>query len=158
GIQITELFPRTARLAHRFSLIRTLHHPDTVTHDVGRQIVQTGYWEAGGLKPPHPAAALSRIQKPFGDFPPHIVLQGSSGCTPGCQFQKQSLVTVGETTEAFFAGTKPAGESPATSIHEGLSLAGESDNTRRKYGANPFGRSCLTARKLIEHGVGFVTV
>jgi hypothetical protein len=37
-------------------------------------------------------------------------------------------------------------------------LGDESPSVREKYGRNPFGQSCLLARRLIEAGVSFVTV
>src|SRR4029079_11507042 len=37
-------------------------------------------------------------------------------------------------------------------------IADESPAVREKYGRNPFGQSCLLARRLIEAGVSFVTV
>ncbi|WP_165070567.1 DUF1501 domain-containing protein [Paludisphaera rhizosphaerae] len=37
-------------------------------------------------------------------------------------------------------------------------LSGEKDELRDRYGRNPFGQSCLLARRLVEHGVPFVTI
>jgi len=37
-------------------------------------------------------------------------------------------------------------------------LSQERDTLRDKYGRNPFGQSCLAARRLVENGVPFVTV
>jgi hypothetical protein len=37
-------------------------------------------------------------------------------------------------------------------------LAGETDETRDRYGRNTFGQSCLMARRLVEHGVPYVTI
>ena len=37
-------------------------------------------------------------------------------------------------------------------------LSQESDKLRDRYGRNSFGQSCLLARRLVEHGVPFVTV
>ena len=39
-----------------------------------------------------------------------------------------------------------------------LDLSAESENTRRRYGLNRFGQSCLLARRLVGSGVRFVTV
>src|SRR5678815_5364863 len=41
---------------------------------------------------------------------------------------------------------------------EAFELAKEPEDTRRRYGQNRFGQSCLLARRLIEAGVRFVTV
>ena len=37
-------------------------------------------------------------------------------------------------------------------------LAEESDEVRARYGRNPFGQSCLAARRLVERGVPYVTI
>src|SRR3954452_13763497 len=42
GIQMTDIFPRTARHADKFSLIRTCYHTATAVHDTGHQMMQTG--------------------------------------------------------------------------------------------------------------------
>jgi uncharacterized protein (DUF1501 family) len=53
-----------------------------------------------------------------------------------------------EAFERIFAEkTKPA-----------FDIAAEAEGTRARYGGNRFGQSCLLARRLVEHGVRFVTV
>jgi uncharacterized protein (DUF1501 family) len=39
-----------------------------------------------------------------------------------------------------------------------FNVTGERGNVRARYGQNTFGQSCLLARRLVEHGVGLVTV
>ena len=41
---------------------------------------------------------------------------------------------------------------------QAFDLSKESDATRNRYGRNPYGQSCLLARRLVEAGVPFVTV
>jgi hypothetical protein len=41
---------------------------------------------------------------------------------------------------------------------EAFDLAKESEDTRKRYGQNRFGQSCLLAKRLIEAGVRFVTI
>lgn len=43
GIQISEHFPRMARLADHFSLLRSLHHDAAPIHETGLQLLQTGH-------------------------------------------------------------------------------------------------------------------
>lgn len=43
GMEITELFPRMARQADKFTLVRSVHHDGPALHDVGHQILQTGF-------------------------------------------------------------------------------------------------------------------
>ena len=37
-------------------------------------------------------------------------------------------------------------------------LSSEADDLRERYGRNTFGQSCLVARRLVEHGVPYVTI
>jgi uncharacterized protein (DUF1501 family) len=41
---------------------------------------------------------------------------------------------------------------------QAFNLSAESDTVRTRYGWNTFGQSCLLARRLVQHGVGLVTV
>src|SRR5262249_55573152 len=41
---------------------------------------------------------------------------------------------------------------------EAFDLKQESEETRKKYGINKFGQSCLLARRMVERGVRFVTI
>src|SRR3989475_8421187 len=41
-IQISEIFPLHAKVADRFSLVRSCHHGGAAVHDAGWQVVQTG--------------------------------------------------------------------------------------------------------------------
>src|SRR5262245_19047698 len=49
GIEISEIFPRMARHADKWSLVRTLHHDAAAVHDTGHQMMQTGRLFQGGL-------------------------------------------------------------------------------------------------------------
>src|SRR5215813_5842012 len=40
GMRITEIFPRMAKLADRFSIIRSVYHTATAVHDTGCQLMQ----------------------------------------------------------------------------------------------------------------------
>src|SRR4051812_29828950 len=42
GIQISEIFPRMARHADKYALIRSCYHTGEPVHDIGHQLVQTG--------------------------------------------------------------------------------------------------------------------
>jgi len=46
----------------------------------------------------------------------------------------------------------------ARKAKKAFDLAAEKDDLRSRYGPNTFGQSCLLARRLVEHGVGLVTV
>src|SRR5690606_30698378 len=53
GSQISEIFPRMARHADKYSLIRSVYHTATAVHDTGHQMMQTGRLFSGGIEPPH---------------------------------------------------------------------------------------------------------
>jgi uncharacterized protein (DUF1501 family) len=46
----------------------------------------------------------------------------------------------------------------ASRAKKAFDVAAEKDDLRERYGRNTFGQSCLLARRLVEHGVRFVTV
>ena len=46
----------------------------------------------------------------------------------------------------------------AEKAKKAFDIASETDGLRSRYGRNTFGQSCLLARRLLEHGVRFVTV
>src|SRR5437879_10447292 len=49
-IQISEIFPLHAKIADRFSLVRTCYHTAAAVHDTGHQMMQTGRQVNGGVK------------------------------------------------------------------------------------------------------------
>lgn len=51
GIEISEIFPRMARRADQFALIRSVYHDGPAIHKVGRRLVQTGSFEADAEAP-----------------------------------------------------------------------------------------------------------
>lgn len=67
-----------------------------------------------------------------------------------------------DTTEAGRPGASAReqafGQLFAARAKKAFDLAGEGDDLRTRYGRNTFGQSCLLARRLVEHGVRFVTV
>jgi hypothetical protein len=46
----------------------------------------------------------------------------------------------------------------STAAQSAFQMTAERAHTRERYGRNPFGQSCLLARRLVEAGVGFVTL
>ena len=56
-IQISEIFPLHAKLADKFSLVRTCYHTAAAVHDTGHQMMQTGRLFTGGINTPHAGCA-----------------------------------------------------------------------------------------------------
>lgn len=73
-IQISEIFPLHAKVADKFSLVRSCHHTAAAVHDAGWQMMQTGRLFSGGVNTPHVGAAVSYLRGRKSDLPPFVVL------------------------------------------------------------------------------------
>src|ERR1700710_316874 len=82
-IQLTELLPLHAKLADKFSLVRSCHHDAAAVHDTGHQMMQTGRLFAAGINTPHVGCATSYLKGARNELPPHIVLPEVMGPTGG---------------------------------------------------------------------------
>ena len=58
GIQVTEIFPRMAKHADKYALLRTVYHTAAGVHDTGHQMMQTGRLFQAGLEYPLIGAVL----------------------------------------------------------------------------------------------------
>src|SRR5262249_41316357 len=82
GIDVGEHFPRMARLADRYALVRSVHHRAAPIHETGHQLMQTGHLFRGGQEYPHYGSVISHLKgrRPEG-LPPFVVLPGPVGNT-----------------------------------------------------------------------------
>ncbi len=62
GIEISEIFPRMAKHADKFALLRSVYHTAAAVHDTGCQMMQTGRLFQGGLESPNYGSVL-RLRK-----------------------------------------------------------------------------------------------
>src|SRR5438874_11320353 len=53
GIEISENFPRMAKHADKYALIRSVYHTAAAVHDTAHQMMQTGRLFTGGIEYPH---------------------------------------------------------------------------------------------------------
>src|SRR5436853_3882744 len=83
GIEISENFPRTAKQADKFSLIRGMYHTAAAVHDTGHQMMQTGRLFQGGIEPPHMGCVRTKLKGATGDVPAHVLLPRPIGNTAG---------------------------------------------------------------------------
>jgi hypothetical protein len=83
GMQISEIFPRMAKHADKFSLVRSVFHTATAVHDTGHQMMQTGRLFAGGVEHPHIGCALGYLKGGRGELPAHVLLPKPIGRTGG---------------------------------------------------------------------------
>jgi uncharacterized protein (DUF1501 family) len=83
GIQISEIFPKVAQHADKFSLVRSVYHTATAVHDTGHQMMQTGRLFTGGVEHPHVGCALGYLKSGRGELPAHVLLPKPIGRTGG---------------------------------------------------------------------------
>ncbi|MDE0736236.1 MAG: DUF1501 domain-containing protein [Pirellulaceae bacterium] len=78
-IQISEILPQHAKVADKFSLVRSCYHTSAAVHDAGWQMMQTGRQFSGGVNYPHAGAAMSYLRGRKTDLPPFVVLPETMG-------------------------------------------------------------------------------
>ena len=108
GIEISEIFPRMARHADKWSLVRTLYHTAAAVHDTGHQMMQTGRLFQGGLNHPHMGSVLGKLRGPNGDVPPHVLLPRPIGNTGGNMPHGQDAGYLGKAHDPFVLNADPA--------------------------------------------------
>jgi hypothetical protein len=212
GIEISENFPRMAKHADKYALIRSVYHTAAAVHDTGHQMMQTGRLFQGGIEYPHIGCVLAKLRGPKGDVPPHVLMPHPIGNTGGNMPHGQTAGFLGKTFDPFVLNADPSDPNfkvpdllppdylsalrvdrrrnwremidrtvskfetsqdarlldatfhqaytlmSSQKARAAFELAKEPEDTRRRYGQNRFGQSCLLARRLIEAGVRFVTV
>jgi hypothetical protein len=168
GIQISEIFPRLATTMDQVALVRGVHHDAAPVHDTGHQLLQTGRLFSHGIEHPHIGSVVAKLNGSRGDMPAHVLLPRPIGPTGGSMPHGQTGGYLGRefdplvfdadsSTGGFQIPDRPTSGS-SRPVREALDLKGEPDNLRDRYGRNRFGQNCLTARRLVERGVRFVTV
>lgn len=149
--EISNLFPRHAAIADKFSIVRSVFHRAAALHDVGSQLMQTGRITSGGVRFPHVGCVIDFLTRSSGELPAHVLLGGPIAATGEEDGYCQN------------AGFLGARFSPLIPTKPGLSrepfeLGKESMRTRERYGMHRLGQRFLVARRLIERGVRFVTL
>ena len=74
AFEISELLPLHAKIADKFSLVRSCHHEGAAVHDAGWQMMQTGRRFTGGVHTPHAGAVAAHLMGRKSDLPPFVVL------------------------------------------------------------------------------------
>jgi hypothetical protein len=108
GIQISELFPRMARHADKFSLVRSVYHTAAAVHDTGHQMMQTGRLFQGGIEYPHIGCVLAKLKGSKGDVPPHVLMPHPIGNTGGNMPHGQTAGFLGKTFDPFVLNADPS--------------------------------------------------
>jgi hypothetical protein len=108
GIQISEIFPRMAKHADKYALLRSVYHPGAGVHDVGHQYMQTGRFFQFGNEQPHIGCVLSKLKGPKGDAPAHVLLPRPIGNTGGNLPHGQNAGFLGKTFDPFVLNADPS--------------------------------------------------
>jgi hypothetical protein len=108
GLQISEVFPKMARHADKWALVRTLYHTAAAVHDTGHQMMQTGRLFQGGIEYPHIGCVLSKLRGSKGDVPAHVLLPRPIGNTGGNMPHGQSAGFLGKLYDPFVLNADPS--------------------------------------------------
>ena len=107
-IDISEILPRHAKIADKFSLVRTVHHGGAAVHDAGWQIMQTGRRFTGGIQTPHAGAVASHLLGRKSDLPSFVVLPELMGRGGGNMPNGQAGGFLGKAHDPFALNANPA--------------------------------------------------
>jgi hypothetical protein len=149
GIRISEIFPRMARHADKYSLVRTVYHTAAAVHDTGHQMMQTGRLFTGGIEYPHYGCVLSKLKGSRGDSPAHVLLPRPIGNTGGNLPHGQTAGFLGKTYDPFVLNADPSvknfqvpdllppGYLPAMRVDRRLAWRKLVDSTVKDFEASP---------------------
>ena len=107
-IQISEIFPMHAKLADKFSLVRTCYHTAAAVHDTGHQMMQTGRLFTGGVNTPHAGCALEYLKGRRTELPANVILPEAMGPTGGNMPHGQDAGFLGKAYDPFVLNADPS--------------------------------------------------
>lgn len=108
AFEISELLPRHAAVADRFSLVRSCHHDGAAVHDAGWQMMQTGRRFTGGIHTPHAGSVTAWAMGRRSDLPPFVVLPELMGRGGGNMPNGQSGGFLGKSYDPFALMADPS--------------------------------------------------
>lgn len=108
GMQVSEIFPRMARHADKFAMLRSVYHTAAAVHDTGHQMMQTGRLFQGGIEHPHFGCVLGKTKGAKSDIPPHVLLPRPIGNTGGNMPHGQTAGYLGKTYDPFVLNSDPS--------------------------------------------------
>lgn len=107
-IQLTELLPLHAKVADKFSIVRSCFHTAAAVHDTGHQMMQTGRLFTGGVNTPHVGSAMQFLRGSRNELPSHIVLPQAMGPTGGNMPHGQDAGFLGKAYDPFILNSDPS--------------------------------------------------
>ena len=106
--EISEIFPRHAEIADKFSLVRSCYHTASAVHDSGHQMSQTGRLFSGGVITPHAGCVTSYLRGRRSDLPAHVILPEPMGNTGGGMPHGQDAGFLGKAHDPFVLMADPS--------------------------------------------------
>ncbi len=106
--QITEILPRHAQHADKFSIVRSCYHTAAAVHDTGHQMLQTGRLFAGGVNTPHAGCAVAYLRGRKTDLPASVILPEPMGSTGGNLPHGQDAGFLGKAYDPFSLMADPS--------------------------------------------------
>ena len=107
-IQITELLPLHAKIADKFSLVRSVYHTAAAVHDTGHQMMQTGRLFTGGVNTPHVGCAMQFLRGNRNEMPSCVILPEPMGPTGGNMPHGQDAGFLGKAFDPFELNADPS--------------------------------------------------
>ena len=105
---ISEILPKHAAVADKFSLVRSVYHTAAAVHDTGHQMMQTGRLFTGGIVVPHAGCALEFLKGRRSELPAHVILPELMGPTGGNMPHGQDAGFLGKTYDPFVLNSDPS--------------------------------------------------
>ena len=106
--QLSEILPRHAEIADKFSIIRSCYHTAAAVHDAGWQMLQTGRQFTGGVNYPHAGAVVQYMRGRRTDLPANVVLTETMGRGGGNLPNGQAGGVLGKTFNPFALMADPS--------------------------------------------------
>lgn len=107
-MQLTELLPLHARVADKFSLVRSVYHTAAAVHDTGHQMLQTGRLFTAGINTPHVGCAMTYLRGARNELPGHVILPEVMGPTGGNMPHGQDAGFLGKAYDPFVLQADPS--------------------------------------------------
>jgi len=108
GVQISEIFPRMAKNADKYSIVRSVYHTNAAVHDTGHQMMQTGRFFQGGIEHPHVGCVLTKLRGARGAVPAHVLLPTPMGPTGGNMPHGQAAGYLGKQYDPLLVNADPS--------------------------------------------------
>ena len=105
---LSEILPKHAELADRFSMVRACHHTAPAVHDTGLQMMQTGRLFTGGVNTPHAGSVLSYLRGRKTDLPASVILPERMGRVGGNLPNGQDAGFLGRGHDPFILNADPS--------------------------------------------------